>query len=112
MVIERAMRIAQSLNGDNAQKQLAELWLDIDPDNLQAHRISAIQAVKRHDLQTAIHHMERIMDQGGDADFDSLAAMAGPICRRSNSRNCWPSTRRCRTATPTPRNWNTASPCC
>lgn len=78
-VIERAMRIAQSLNGDNAQKQLAELWLEIDPDNLQAHRISAIQAVKGNDLQTAIHHMERIMDQGGDADFDSLAAMAGNL---------------------------------
>ena len=79
VVIERAMRIAQSLNGDNAQKQLAELWLDIDPDNLQAHRISAIQAVKENDLQTAIHHMERIMDQGGDADFDSLAAMAANL---------------------------------
>lgn len=79
VVIERAMRIAQSLNGDNAQKQLAELWLEIDPDNLQAHRISAIQAVKGNDLQTAIHHMERIMDQGGDADFDSLAAMAANL---------------------------------
>jgi tetratricopeptide (TPR) repeat protein len=79
IVIERAMRIAQSLNGDNAQKQLAELWLEIDPDNLQAHRISAIQAVKGNDLQTAIHHMERIMDQGGDADFDSLAAMAANL---------------------------------
>ena len=79
VVIERGMRIAQSLNGDNAQKQLAELWLDIDPDNLQAHRISAIQAVKGNDLQTAIHHMERIMDQGGDADFDSLAAMAANL---------------------------------
>jgi tetratricopeptide (TPR) repeat protein len=79
VVIERAMRIAQSLNGDNAQKQLAELWLEIDPNNLQAHRISAIQAVKGNDLQTAIHHMERIMDQGGDADFDSLAAMAANL---------------------------------
>ncbi|MEC7378142.1 MAG: hypothetical protein VX421_11060, partial [Pseudomonadota bacterium] len=78
-VIERAMRIAQSLNGDNAQKQLAELWLEVDPDNLQAHRISAIQAVKGSDLQTAMHHMEQIMNQGGDADFDSLAAMASNL---------------------------------
>lgn len=78
-VIERAMRIAQSLNGDNAQKQLAELWLEVDPDNLQAHRISAIQAVKGGDLQTAMHHMEQIMNQGGDADFDSLAAMASNL---------------------------------
>lgn len=78
-VIERAMRIAQSLNGDNAQRQLASLWLEVDPDNLQAHRVSAIQAVKNNDLQTALAHMERIMDLGGDADFDSLAAMAGNL---------------------------------
>lgn len=78
-VIERAMRIAQSLNGDNAQTQLAELWLEVDPENLQAHRIAAIQAVKRNDLQTALDHMEQIMNQGGDADFDSLAAMAASL---------------------------------
>lgn len=78
-VIERAMRIAQSLNADNAQQQLATLWLDVDPDNLQAHRVSAIQAVKRQNLETALYHMEQIMDQGEDADFDSLAAMAASL---------------------------------
>ena len=78
-VIERAMRIAQSLNGDNAQKQLAELWLDVDPRNLHALQVSAIQAVKRNELESALGYMERILNQGGDADFDSLAAMAGNL---------------------------------
>lgn len=78
-VIERTMRIAQSLNADNAQQKLAALWLDVDPDNMQAHRISAIQAVKKNELETALGHMEQIMDLGGDADFDSLAAMAGNL---------------------------------
>jgi len=78
-VIERAMRIAQSLNGDNAQQQLAELWLQVDPDSLQAHRVSAIQAVKRNELQLALEHMETIMTLGGDADFDNLAALAGNL---------------------------------
>ena len=78
-VIERTMRIAQSLNADNAQQKLADLWLDVDPDNIQAHRISAIQAVKNNELETALSHMEQIMDLGGDADFDSLAAMAGNL---------------------------------
>ena len=73
------MRIAQSLNGDNAQKQLAELWLDVDPRNLHALQVSAIQAVKRNELESALGYMERILNQGGDADFDSLAAMAGNL---------------------------------
>jgi tetratricopeptide (TPR) repeat protein len=78
-VIERSMRIAQSLNADSAQRQLANLWVDVEPENLQAHRILAIQAVKQNDLEAALDHMETIMDLGGDADFDSLAAMAGNL---------------------------------
>lgn len=76
VVIERAMRISQSLKADNAQRQLAELWLETDPNNIQAHRVAAIQSVKRNDLEKALYHMEQIMALGGDADFDSLAAMA------------------------------------
>lgn len=78
-VIKRTLRIAQSLNADNAQRQLASLWVDIEPDNLEAHRVLAIQAVKQNDLEAALGHMETIMDLGGDADFDSLAAMAGNL---------------------------------
>jgi predicted Zn-dependent protease len=78
-VIRRSLRIAQSLNADNAQTQLANLWIDIEPDNLEPHRVLAIQAVKKNDLEAALGHMETIMDLGGDADFDSLAAMAGNL---------------------------------
>lgn len=78
-VIKRTLRIAQSLNADNAQRQLAGLWLEIDPENLQAHRVLAIQAVKQNQLVVALGHMETIMNLGGDADFDSLAAMAGNL---------------------------------
>ncbi|MGO1502461.1 MAG: tetratricopeptide repeat protein [Marinobacter sp.] len=78
-VIERAMRIAQSLNGDNAQQQIAQLWLEEEPGNLQALRVSAIQAVKRNELEAALGYMEQILNQGEDADFDSLAAMAGNL---------------------------------
>ncbi|WP_404368688.1 tetratricopeptide repeat protein [Marinobacter sp.] len=78
-VIERAMRIAQSLNADNAQRQLSELWLETDPDNLEAHRVAAIQQIKKNNLEAALQHMETILDLGGDADFDSLAAMAANL---------------------------------
>lgn len=78
-VIRRALRIAQSLNGDNAQQQMATLWLEVEPGSLEAHRVLAIQAVKRSQLDKALNHMEQIMDLGGDADFDSLAAMASQL---------------------------------
>ncbi|MBS3804707.1 MAG: tetratricopeptide repeat protein [Oleiphilaceae bacterium] len=78
-VIERAMKIAQSLNANNAQRQLASLWLEVDPDSLQAHRAAAIQNVKQNKLPAALGHMEQILDRGGDADFDSLAALGASL---------------------------------
>lgn len=78
-VIQRAMGIAQSLNGDNAQQQLGQLWLESDPDNLEAHRVLTIQAIKRNQMDIALQHMEAIMSLGGDGDFDNLAAMSSTL---------------------------------
>lgn len=78
-VIERATRIAQSLNSDAAQMELVKLWLEVEPDSIEAHRSAAIQAVKSDDLDLALVHMEQIVELGGDADFDSLAAMASSL---------------------------------
>ena len=78
-VIERATRIAQSLNSENAQQELVKLWLEVEPDSIEAHRSAAIQAVNGNNLTLALVHMERIMELGGDADFDSLASMASSL---------------------------------
>ncbi|WP_365984228.1 tetratricopeptide repeat protein [Marinobacter sp.] len=78
-VIERAMRIAQSLNSDEAQQQLADLWLEVDPQSIPAHRVKSILAVRNNNLEEAMTHMEKVMNLGGDADFDSLAVVAGQL---------------------------------
>ncbi|WP_228276825.1 tetratricopeptide repeat protein [Marinobacter sp. JSM 1782161] len=78
-VIKRAMRIAQSLNSDNAQLELANLWLDVEPDSLDAHRVAAIQYVRHKDFDLALYHMEQILAQGEDADFDDLAAISARL---------------------------------
>lgn len=75
-IVARTLRIAQSLGADSVQQQMARLWLELDPDNVEAHRASAIQALKQQDMKTALLHLEKLMDQGEDANFDSLAAMA------------------------------------
>ena len=78
-VITRASRIAQSLGSDAAQQELTALWLEAAPDSVEAHRIAAIQAVKQQKMETALFHMEKLMNQGEDANFDSLAAMAASL---------------------------------
>ncbi|HCW90215.1 MAG TPA: hypothetical protein DHU56_09225, partial [Marinobacter sp.] len=78
-VIERAMQIAQSLNSDEAQRQLANLWLEVDPQSIPAHQIKSVFALRNNNLEEAMSHMEKVMNLGGDANFDSLAAVAGQL---------------------------------
>ena len=75
-VIERAMQIARALDADNAQQQLAELWLDVDPSAPQALRIAALQAVRQQNFEAALTYMERLFEQGEEADFETLANYA------------------------------------
>jgi len=75
-VIVRTLRIAQSLGSDQVQQQMAELWLQKEPDSTDARRVLAVQALKQQNLEAALRHMETLMDQGEDANFDNLAAMA------------------------------------
>lgn len=85
-VIKRAMRIAQSLNADNAQLQLANLWLEVEPDSLEAHRVAAIQYVRQKDFDLALYHMEQILAQGEDADFDDLAALSARLPKEDQAQ--------------------------
>lgn len=78
-VIRRALLVANSLNSVEARHRLVDLWLEIAPESVEAHRVAALQALQEDDLETTMAHLEIILDLEGDANFDSLAAMAGRL---------------------------------
>ncbi len=78
-IIRRAILIASSLNSQSALTALTETWLDVAPDSLDAHRAAAVEALRDDDLEGALTHLETILRLGGDADFDSLAAMGAQL---------------------------------
>ncbi|XOZ33683.1 tetratricopeptide repeat protein [Halomonadaceae bacterium KBTZ08] len=75
-VIRRAMQIAQALDATNAQRQIAQVWLKVEPDNPQALRIAALAELRESNLDQALTYMERLHDQGGKAQFDTFANQA------------------------------------
>lgn len=78
-VIRRGMLIAESLNSQQAQQILAEVWLDVEPDNHDALRANAIVSLRDGHLERTLGYLQEILNQGGDADFDSLAAMGARL---------------------------------
>lgn len=75
-VIRRAMQIAQALDATNAQRQIADVWLKVDPNNPQALRIAALAQLRQSNLEQALAHMEQLHEQGKDAQLDTLANQA------------------------------------
>lgn len=78
-VIRRGILIAESLQSHQAQHILAEVWLDVDPVSLDALRANAIINLREGNLEGALLYLEEILELGGDADFDSLAAMGSQL---------------------------------
>jgi len=75
-IIQRAMRIAQALNANKTQLNIAKLWIKAKPDSIDARQIAALQEVRQKHYDQALEYMEQILKLGGDADFDGLASYA------------------------------------
>lgn len=75
-VIRRALLIAESLNSESAARSLTDTWVDVAPYSEDARRAAAIQSLRDGDMEATLTELEQILNLGGDANFDSLAAMA------------------------------------
>ncbi|MFL1404245.1 tetratricopeptide repeat protein [Marinobacter sp. M1N3S26] len=75
-VIRRALLIAESLNSQEATRTLTNTWIEAAPYSQDARRAAAIQSLRDGDMEATLTELEQILNLGGDANFDSLAAMA------------------------------------
>ena len=75
-VIRRALLIAESLNNQEATRTLTNTWIEAAPYSQDARRAAAIQSLRDGDMEATLTELEQILNLGGDANFDSLAAMA------------------------------------
>lgn len=78
-VAERATRLAFFLKKQAETLQAAQIWAEVEPDSLDAHRHAADQLMKIGDLEGAIYHMEALKRLGGLANFDVIAYRAANL---------------------------------
>ena len=60
-VIGRATRVAVYARDDQAARDAAELWLEVDPDNPDAHQVMAVMSVRDGNLEAALDHLNQIL---------------------------------------------------
>lgn len=71
-VIRRAAKIALYVQDDAKLKQVMDLWLEEEPDSLDARYLVAVIALKSGDRQEAYNNIEYIL-LNGTSDFDAQA---------------------------------------
>lgn len=72
-VAARATRLAVYVKNEAAALLAAQVWSEVEPDNLDARRYAASQLIKAGDLEGAIVHMAAIKALGGLANFEIFA---------------------------------------
>jgi len=73
-VVARATRLAQFLQADNATLDAAQLWVEVDPNNLEAQYSTATILAKNKRPLEAIRHMSVVLEQGGKTNFAAIIA--------------------------------------
>ncbi len=75
-VTARATRIARFLNAHQAALDTALLWIQLEPDNGEAHLIAATELAKSGRLLEALDQAETLLDGESSTIFQNIAARA------------------------------------
>ncbi|MES9994279.1 MAG: tetratricopeptide repeat protein [Candidatus Thiodiazotropha sp.] len=76
---ERATGLGLQANMPDAALSAATLWVDISPQSLKAHQITAVLYIRKSDLSQAIHHLQQVVEianEQGLSGYLQAAAIA------------------------------------
>jgi tetratricopeptide (TPR) repeat protein len=77
-VVERATRISVYGRNDKVALEMAELWVKLEPDNVDAHQVAAAMFIRSGKVKPAKLHLERVIalsDQGAQKGFMLVSAL-------------------------------------
>lgn len=83
-VVTRATRIARLLNAHQAALEMSLLWLDLEPEALEARQIAASELANANRLMEALEHSKWLLQHGQKALFEGVAAKALQIADKAS----------------------------
>lgn len=82
-VAGRAARLAAHMKRPDMQLEMAQIWLEREPDDIEARRLAMDALLSSGRLTEAILHMEKIQALGGTVNFEVFAYRAAQLDRES-----------------------------
>lgn len=78
-VAARAARLAQYLRADRESLEAAQLWVELDPEDVEARFTLASLLARAQRPQEALPHMVKVMESGARANFAAISASAAAL---------------------------------
>ncbi len=78
-VAERATHVARYLNANDTILDNVSLWLELDPDNQEAHFIAATQQAQSGNIPNAFEHIEALLTSDSAQLIPALAVHAAKL---------------------------------
>jgi tetratricopeptide (TPR) repeat protein len=75
-VTARAAHLAQYLGATEVAAQMAELWIELEPENSEPHFIYALALAEQGELDEAFAQMKLSANYGGQAAYTAIAAQS------------------------------------
>ena len=85
-VVTRAFSAAQFLKNEQAFAEMALLWADIAPDNVEVQQQAAFELIRARRLPEALTRMERVLELEGPTSFDRVAVHAKVLNEEERSQ--------------------------
>lgn len=73
-IIRRAVEFVSATGDNEALLQLAELWLQQEPDALEPHLIVGYELLEQALYVRAMPHLDQVLTLGGNVDFTAMSA--------------------------------------
>jgi len=85
-VVKRAVNAALHAKSDQHLTEMAMLWSELEPENVEAHQLVAFQFIKAKEYPRALAHMETVLELEGPTTFDRLALHAKSLGKEEKSK--------------------------
>lgn len=84
-IAERAVRI--SVYGQNleAATEAAQRWIELEPDQLEAHQIIATVYIRQHKIDDAFQYLSDLIELGNMGDQELFLSLLGVLAREKNT---------------------------
>ncbi|TDJ30777.1 MAG: hypothetical protein E2O57_00850, partial [Gammaproteobacteria bacterium] len=84
-IAERAVRIAVYGQNLKAATEAAQRWIELEPDQLEAHQIIATVYIRQHKIDDAFQYLSDLIELGNLGDQELFLSLLGVLAREKNT---------------------------